>query len=88
MSLFRTAMKGMAWTTVSTVIRSVVSLLQISILTSYLSKEDFGVVAICNLFICFSQIFLDMGISVGILHKQDITKDQFSSLFWLNIFSG
>ena len=88
MSLFRTALGGMAWTTTSTVIRSVVSLLQVSILTSYLSKEDFGVVAICNLFIGFSQIFLDMGISVGILHKQDITKDQFSSLFWLNIFSG
>lgn len=88
MSLFRTAIGGMAWTTTSTVIRSVVSLLQVSILTSYLSKEDFGIVAICNLFIGFTQIFLDMGISVGILHKQDITKEQFSSLFWFNIFSG
>lgn len=88
MSLFKTAMQGMMWTTASTVIRSIVSLLQISILTSFLSKEDFGVVAICNLFIGFSHIFLDMGISVGILHKQDITKNQFSSLFWLNIFSG
>jgi len=88
MGLFRTAIGGMVWTTTSTVIRSLVSLLQVSILTSYLAKEDFGVVAICNLFIGFTQIFLDMGISVGILHKQDITKEQFSSLFWLNVITG
>lgn len=88
MGLFKTAIGGMAWTTISTIVRSVVSLLQVSILTSYLPKSDFGIVAICNLFIGLSQIFLDLGISVGILHKQDITKDQYSSLFWLNIITG
>lgn len=88
MGLFKDAANAMAWTTTSTVVRSIVSLLQVSILTSYLPKEDFGIVAICNLFIGFSQIFLDLGISVGILHKQDITKEQYSSLFWLNIIMG
>lgn len=88
MGLLKTVVSGMVWTTLSTVVRSIVSLLQVSILTSYLAKADFGLVAICTLFIGFSQIFLDLGISVGILHKQNITKDQYSSLFWLNIISG
>lgn len=88
MSLLSTAINGMAWTTVSTIVRSVVSLLQVSILTNYLEKSEFGIVAICTLFIGFSQIFLDLGFSIGIIHKQNITSKQYSSLFWLNIFLG
>lgn len=88
MSLSSIAIKGVAWSSVSMIIRSVVSLLQVSILTRYLDKAEFGIVAICTLFIGFSQIFLDLGFSVGIIHKQNITSQQYSSLFWLNIFSG
>lgn len=88
MELFKTAINGAAWTTVSTVVRSIVSLLQVSILTGFLDKSDFGIVAIALLFIGFSNIFLDLGISIGILHKQVITKNEYSSLFWLNIFMG
>ena len=88
MSNLGIAVKGMTWTTISTVIRSIVSLLQVAILTRFLSKADFGLVAIATVFIGFSQIFLDLGISVGIIHKQNITRNQYSSLFWLNIISG
>lgn len=88
MSLFSTAIKGVAWSSASTIVRSVVSLLQVSILTRYLDKAEFGIVAICTLFIGFSQIFMDLGFSIGIIHKQDISSRQYSSLFWLNIFSG
>lgn len=88
MSLFKTAITGAAWTTVSTLVRSIVSLLQVSILTRFLEKSDFGIVAIAVLFIGFTSIFLDLGISIGILHKQEISRREYSSLFWLNIISG
>ena len=78
----------MVWTTASTVVRSVVSLLQVAILTRFLEKSDFGIVAIATLFLGFTQIFLDLGISAGIMHKQDTTPQQYSSLFWLNIIMG
>ena len=86
--LKKKAVRGVAWTTISTVVRSIVSLLQISILTKYLSKEDFGIVAIATLFIGFTQIFIDLGLSSGILHKKSITTKEYSSLFWLNCFTG
>lgn len=86
--LIKTGISGMAWTTVSIVVRSVVSLLQITILTRYLEKADFGLVAIATVFIGFTQLFLDLGISVGIMHKQDTSPKVYSSLFWLNIFMG
>ncbi len=88
MSLLRTAATGVAWTTASTAVRSVVSLLQVSVLTRFLDKADFGIVAIATLFLGFTQIFLDLGISAGIMHKQDTTPKQYSSLFWLNIIMG
>ena len=40
------------------------------------------------MFVSFTQLFLDMGISVGILHYQDIKKEVYSSLYWLNIIMG
>ena len=88
MSLFKDAAKGMVWTTASTVVRSVVALLQVAFLTRFLEKSDFGVVAIATLFIGFTQLFMDLGISAGIMHKQDTTPQQYSSLFWLNIIMG
>lgn len=88
MGLLNIGIKGVAWTTISVVTRSIVSMLQITILTKFLSKSDFGIVAIASLFIGFTQIFLDLGISTGIMHKQDTTPEQYSSLFWLNIMMG
>jgi O-antigen/teichoic acid export membrane protein len=36
----------------------------------------------------FARVFTDMGISNAIIHRQDTTRDQLSSLYWLNIFAG
>lgn len=88
MGLFNVAIKGVAWSSLSTIVRSAVSLLQVSILTDYLEKSDFGIVAIATLFIGFIQIFMDLGLSIGIIHKQDVTSEQYSSLFWFNVLSG
>lgn len=80
--------KGIGITTLSSVCRHVVSLLQIIILTRFLDKADFGIIAIAGLFVNFTGMFLDMGISVGIIHRQNISNYEYSSLFWLNIFLG
>ena len=86
MGLLNVAVRGAFWVTLSTAIRSVVTLLRIAILTRFITKEEFGIVAIASLFIDFTQIFLDLGVSSGILHKQDITAKEYSSLFWLNMY--
>ena len=80
--------RGIGWTTASSVVRNLVHLLQLAILTRFLDKADFGIVAIAHLFIGFTAMFLDMGISVGIIHRQNITNREYSSLFWLNIIFG
>lgn len=77
---------GVKWTTAGTVIMALVAILKISILTRFLSKEDFGLVAIVTFVLTFMELFNDMGISTGILHKQKISQEEYSSLYWINLF--
>lgn len=86
MSLRNKAVSGLKWTTFSTVGRSLFQLLQISILTRFLPKEAFGIVAMALFVVQFSNIFVDMGMTSAILHRQNATKNEYSSIYWLNIF--
>jgi len=45
-------------------------------------------IAITLLVLGFTELFIDMGLSVAIIHKQDISRKEYSSLYWINfIFS-
>ncbi len=84
-SLKKQAIKGVQWTTISTITITIISIIKISILTRYIGKADFGLFAIATFIINFMGLFIDLGISSAIIYKQNITKEQYSSLYWLNI---
>lgn len=88
MSLKKTAVSGVKWTTVSAAVASIMQLIQIAILARFLDKDAFGLMAMALFVIGISQIFIDMGISNAIIHKQEVNKKQLSTLYWLNIFIG
>jgi O-antigen/teichoic acid export membrane protein len=88
MSLKQKAIKGIKWTTVSTLTKAIIQLLQLSILARYVEPSAFGLIAIIMVIIGFSQMFMDLGISSAIIHKQNITNEQLSTLYWLNILSA
>jgi len=62
--------------------------IQLIILARVLVPADFGLMAIVVAVIGFIQIFKDMGVSNAIIHHQDITHKQLSSLYWLNVSAG
>ena len=76
------------WTTLATAVKGITQLILISILSRILSPSDFGLMAIVNAIIAFTTIFSDLGIGSAIIHKQDISQKQLSSLYWLNLFSS
>jgi len=88
MSLKQKSITGVKWTSLSVVINAITQLLQISILARYLEIEAFGLVAIVMVVIGFSQTFVDLGMSSAIIHKQDVSINQLSTLYWLNILSA
>ena len=85
MNLRKKAVSGIKWTTIGTIGRALFQLLQISILTRFLPKEAFGLIAMALFVINFTNIFVDMGMSSAILHRQNATRNEYSSIYWLNI---
>lgn len=88
MSLKNSAISGVKWTTLAMAATTLMQLAQLAILARFLAPGDFGLMAIMMVVIGFSQAFMDMGISNAIIHRQNITHTQLSSLYWLNIGSG
>jgi len=88
MTLLRKSLGNMSWLFANQAYRAVILFLRIAVLTAFLSREEFGLIAIANLFIGFVGLFQDMGFSVGILHKQNITKKEYSTLYWFNLGVG
>ncbi|MDM1517655.1 MOP flippase family protein [Myroides odoratimimus] len=73
---------GTIWTSISFVVVTFVYLLRLSILTRFLDKADFGLVAIVLFVLGFTNIFADLGVSTSILSQKKITKLEYSSLYW------
>ena len=83
MSIKQQAISGAKWTTISTVVTSVIQLLRLSILTRFLDKSDFGIVAILTFVLGLTNTFSDLGFSAVVMHKQDLSRKDFSSLYWI-----
>jgi O-antigen/teichoic acid export membrane protein len=83
-SLRQQAIGGVKWTTVATVTQALVGILKLSVLARYLDKSDFGLMALVMFVLGFMQLFMDMGISTAILHKQEISRKEYGSLYWIN----
>jgi teichuronic acid exporter len=88
MTFLKKVINNFVWVFGNQAYRSFILFFRIAILTSFLSKEDFGVIAIANLFTGFVGLFQDMGFSVGLLHKQNISRKEYSTLYWFNLAVG
>ena len=73
------------WTTCSSIFKAGLQFVQVAILARLLAPADFGLMALVTATLAFATIFADMGISSAIIHRRDVTQQQLSSLFWLNV---
>ena len=85
-NLGNVAFNGLKWMTLGTIGRSLSQILQIAILTRFLPKESFGLVAMALFVINFTNLFVDMGFTSAIIHRQNISDKEYSSIYWFNIF--
>lgn len=81
----KTVISGAKWMSISTIVSSLVIMLRLSILAHFLEKSDFGIVAILTFIHGLTIMFSDMGFATVILHKQDLKRHEFSSLFWIQM---
>ena len=88
MSLKEKVISGSFWTTLSFGTQSFIQILRLSILTRFLEKSDFGLVAIVTLVLGFTHIFADLGVSVSLYSRNIVTKKEYSSLYWVALLLG
>lgn len=78
------AISGVKWTSLARGLDAVLALLNIAVLVRLLDRADFGLMAIATFVIGIVNMFMDMGINSAILHFQNMKREEYTSLYWLN----
>jgi lipopolysaccharide exporter len=79
---------GVRSTGAAATIHTVVQLIQLWVLSRLLLPEDFGLVGMTMVIVGFAQSFSDAGITNAVVQRQNLSRDQLSSLYWLNQLTG
>src|SRR5215831_5228017 len=58
------------------------------VLARLLTPADFGLVAMVTAFSDLATPFADLGLSQATIQRKDISQDQISALFWINVLVG
>ena len=59
----------------------IIQLIYTAILSRILTPEDYGIVAIINVFVNFFNVLADMGIGSAVIQRQDLGKKEVNSIF-------
>lgn len=76
---------GMIWKFAERFSAQGVSFVVSMVLARILMPEDYGVVAIINIFITIADVFLSSGLSTSLIQKKDADDLDFSTIFYLNL---
>jgi PST family polysaccharide transporter len=80
----RTARAG-AVTVVSHSIRFLITIAATAVMARLLRPSDYGLIGMVAFFTNFVAMFKDLGLSVATIQKTEVSRDQVSTLFWLNV---
>jgi lipopolysaccharide exporter len=76
---------GIRWTGLSQILTGVIQFAQIAILAHWLTPTEFGLMAMVLLILTVVSAVADGGVSAALIHVQDITDPQRSTLYWLHL---
>lgn len=77
---------SLSWNSVAKVTSELLLLAQLAIVARYIDKVDFGIMSIVHVILGLTAMFTDFGMWAAMMHKQNITDNQYRSLYWFNWF--
>src|ERR1700755_560528 len=83
-----TARRDALWTAGSTVVSAASQLLQIAVLAHHVDAHLLGALAIVNVVNAIAILLQDMGLSSYLVHRQEITRPERTSLFMISTGLG
>src|SRR5579872_569550 len=82
------SVRGGVLTLVSQGAQFVVQTISTVVLARLLTPADYGLVAMVTTITGLAQAFADLGLSEATIQREDISHDQVSNLFWINVGIG
>lgn len=80
--------RSIRWTAAGNILRSVLATLQLLIVARLLGVADFGLIILMMSLLQLAQSLSDAGLSSALIRFRDVTEDETSSLYWLNVMVG
>ena len=80
--------RGISVTSLAEMVNFLINLGSTAILARILTPEDYGLIAMVFVIVTFISTFKDMGLSMATVQRKDITHEQVSTLFWINLGIG
>lgn len=87
-TLKQRTIRAIAWTGAIQLLSQIINFALSILLARLLAPEDFGLVAMVLIFIGFSQLLCDFGLSAALIQKKSVTKQEAFSCFVFNCLLG
>lgn len=87
-SIKKIAIKNILWKFAERCGAQVVNLIITIVLARILLPEDFGIIALINVFIVILNVFVDSGMANALIQKKNVDNKDFSTVFYFNIIQG
>jgi teichuronic acid exporter len=88
MSKARKVFWAALWSAGDVLLRQGVQFVTSVVLARLLSPEEFGIIALLSLFTGIAGTFVESGLSMALIQRQDVTREDESSVFWFNLGVG
>ena len=79
---------GILWAGVSQGGRVVIQFLGLVVLSRLLPASDFGVVALASIVTNFALLLRDMGTSIAVIQREELSEGLLDTIFWFNVAIG
>lgn len=88
MSIKEKAIQGVVWSAIQNWGSQVGSLVVFFVLARLLRPEDFGLVALANVFLAFMQLFLEQGFAQAVIQRENLEAEHLDTAFWVSLTLG
>lgn len=79
---------GLIWNTTQKLMSKGLQLVFSILIARILVPEDYGLIAIANLFIALSDVLIDSGFAKALIREPEKTETDYSTVFWFNLLAS
>lgn len=85
-NISKSIVSGTLYTAVAKYSNIIIQLIVTAILARFIAPEDFGVIAVCTVFINLFYLLGDLGISTAIIQRKDITREDLNEYYTFSLY--